>query len=112
MPQNKVVEIDETYVGGKAANRKNHIPPKAAVLALVERDEMPRHFGDVRAEDRPEQVAREKPRVGNLDHGESLHRGILTDGPLRPVVRLEEASRKLAATRNDPAASAEHRTLH
>ena len=35
---NKVVEIDEIYVGGKAANRKNHIPPKAAVLSLVERD--------------------------------------------------------------------------
>ncbi len=35
---NKVVEIDETYVGGKAANRKNHIPPKAAVLSLVERE--------------------------------------------------------------------------
>ena len=28
--KNKVVEIDETYVGGKAANRKNHIPPKTA----------------------------------------------------------------------------------
>src|SRR6202043_3193785 len=26
--QNKVVEADETYVGGKAANRKNHVPPK------------------------------------------------------------------------------------
>jgi transposase-like protein len=36
--QNKVVEADETYVGGKAANRKNKIPPKAIVLALVERD--------------------------------------------------------------------------
>jgi ISXO2-like transposase domain len=36
--KNKVVEIDETFVGGKAANRKNKIPPKAAVLALVERD--------------------------------------------------------------------------
>lgn len=35
--QNMVVEIDETYVGGKAANRKNHIPPKEAVVALVER---------------------------------------------------------------------------
>jgi transposase-like protein len=32
---NKVVEIDETYVGGKAANRKNHIPPKSIVLSLV-----------------------------------------------------------------------------
>jgi transposase-like protein len=35
---NKVVEADETYVGGKAANRKGYIPPKAPVLALVERD--------------------------------------------------------------------------
>ena len=35
---NKVVEIDETYVGGKARNRKGHVPPKEAVVALVERD--------------------------------------------------------------------------
>lgn len=35
---NKVVEVDETYVGGKAANRKSHIPSKEAVVALVERD--------------------------------------------------------------------------
>lgn len=34
---NKVVEVDETYVGGKARNRKNHVPPKEPVLALVER---------------------------------------------------------------------------
>jgi transposase-like protein len=36
--QNKVVEADETYVGGKARNRKNKVPPKEAVFALVERD--------------------------------------------------------------------------
>ena len=36
--QNKVVEVDETYVGGKAKNRKNHVPAKEAVVALVERD--------------------------------------------------------------------------
>ena len=36
--QNKVVEADETYVGGKARNRKNHIPPKEPVFALVERE--------------------------------------------------------------------------
>jgi transposase-like protein len=41
---NKVVEIDETYVGGKAANRKNHIPPKAIMLSLVERDGKVRSF--------------------------------------------------------------------
>src|SRR6195256_4708332 len=42
--KNKVVEIDETFVGGKAANRKNHVPKKAAVLALVERDGRVRSF--------------------------------------------------------------------
>ena len=35
--KNKVVEADETFVGGKARNRKGKIPPKEAVLALVER---------------------------------------------------------------------------
>src|SRR3954452_4466354 len=33
---NQVVEADETWVGGKARNRKNVVPPKAPVLALVE----------------------------------------------------------------------------
>lgn len=36
--ENKIVEADETYVGGKAKNRKNHVPPKEAVFSLVERD--------------------------------------------------------------------------
>ncbi len=36
---NKVVEVDETYVGGKAKNRAFKEPaPKKAVLSLVERD--------------------------------------------------------------------------
>ncbi|HUC61186.1 MAG TPA: IS1595 family transposase [Alphaproteobacteria bacterium] len=35
--QNKVVEADETYVGGKARNRKSHVPPKEPVFSLVER---------------------------------------------------------------------------
>lgn len=35
---NQVVEVDETYVGGKSKNRKSHVPAKEAVVALVERD--------------------------------------------------------------------------
>jgi len=42
--QNKVVEADETYIGGKARNRKDHIPPKTAVLSLVEREGRVRSF--------------------------------------------------------------------
>jgi transposase-like protein len=47
--ENKVVEADETYVGGKAKNRKNHVPPKEAVLSLVERGGKvrSRHVADV-----------------------------------------------------------------
>jgi transposase-like protein len=41
---NKVVEADETYVGGKAANRKNFIPPKEVVFSLVERGGHVRSF--------------------------------------------------------------------
>jgi hypothetical protein len=41
---NKVVEVDETYVGGKAANRKGKVPKKTAMLALVERDGSVRSF--------------------------------------------------------------------
>ena len=42
--ENKVVEADETYIGGKAANRKNHIPTKEAAVALVERGGKVRSF--------------------------------------------------------------------
>jgi transposase-like protein len=41
---NKVVEADETYIGGKSRNRKGHVPPKEAAFALVERDGAVRSF--------------------------------------------------------------------
>jgi transposase-like protein len=42
--ENQVVEADESYIGGKARNRKNHIPEKYAVFSLVERDGRVRSF--------------------------------------------------------------------
>jgi transposase-like protein len=46
---NKVVEADETFVGGKAKNRKTYIPRKEVVLSLVERGGKvrSRHVADV-----------------------------------------------------------------
>jgi transposase-like protein len=41
---NRVVEADETYVGGKAANRKGKVPSKEAAIALVERGGKVRSF--------------------------------------------------------------------
>lgn len=47
--QNKTVEADETYVGGKAKNRKGKVLPKSPVLSLVERggNVRSRHVADV-----------------------------------------------------------------
>ncbi|WP_261331442.1 IS1595 family transposase [Rhizobium leguminosarum] len=48
----RVVEIDETYVGGKAKNRAFREPaPKKAVLALVERDGRAFHMANVTAKE-------------------------------------------------------------
>lgn len=46
------VEADETYVGGKAKNRKNQVPKKEAVVALVERG------GRVRSQHMPDMTAK------------------------------------------------------
>lgn len=50
--EGKTVEVDETYVGGKAKNRKSHIPPKRPVVALVQREGRVRsfHVANVNAE--------------------------------------------------------------
>ena len=47
--KNKVIEADETYVGGKAKNRKGKVPAKSIVLSLVEREGKvrSRHIADV-----------------------------------------------------------------
>jgi transposase-like protein len=41
---NKVVEADETYIGGRARNRKGYVPPKEAAFSLLERDGSVRSF--------------------------------------------------------------------
>lgn len=53
---NKVVEADETYVGGKARNRKGKVPAKEAVVALVERE------GRVRSHHIPEVTVSNSPQ--------------------------------------------------
>ena len=49
--ENKFVEVDDTYVGGKAKNRKTQTLLKEAVIALVEREGRVRshHVVDVNA---------------------------------------------------------------
>jgi transposase-like protein len=66
--KNKVVEADETFVGGKARNRKNHIPPKEAVLSLVERDGKvrSRHVPDVSGSTLREAIVTQVDRASYL----------------------------------------------
>lgn len=77
--QNKVVEADETYIGGKAANRKNYIPPKAIVLSLVERD------GSVRSFHVPNVTAATLGPVihANVDHASYL---MTDESPVYPQI--------------------------
>lgn len=71
--KNKVVEADETFVGGRARNRKNHLPPKEAVLSLVERG------GKVRS--------RHVPDVG----GATLREAIVTQVDRASYLMTDEA---------------------
>jgi transposase-like protein len=71
--KNKVVEADETFVGGKARNRKGRVPPKEAVLSLVERG------GKVRS--------RHVPDVG----GATLREAIVTQVDRASYLMTDEA---------------------
>jgi transposase-like protein len=81
---NQVVEIDETYVGGRAANRKGKIPPKAIMLSLVERD------GRVRSFHIPNVTAQTlKPViVANVDKATYV---MTDDSPVYPAIGREFA---------------------
>ena len=66
---NKVVEADETYVGGKAKNRAFRQPaPKKAVVALVEREGrvQSRHVANVTAKEVRELVVTKIDRASHL----------------------------------------------
>ena len=70
----KVVEADETYVGGKARNRATRKPaPKKAVVALVERNGMARsfHVANVNAKDVRALVVTNIDRASHLMTDES-----------------------------------------
>lgn len=71
--QNKVVEVDDTYVGGKAANRKNRVPPKEIVIALVERDGKvrSRHVADVTSATLRDAMVKEIDKASHIMTDES-----------------------------------------
>jgi transposase-like protein len=71
---NKVVEVDETYIGGKAKNRAFREPaPKKAVVSLVEREGRvhSRHVADVTAKTVREIVVTNTNRASALMTDES-----------------------------------------
>lgn len=66
---NKTVEVDETYVGGKAKNRAHREPaPKKAVVSLVERGGKvhSRHVADVTAKTVREVIVTNADRASTL----------------------------------------------
>jgi transposase-like protein len=72
---NKAVEVDETYVGGKASNRA-HRPsaPKKAVVSLVEREGRvhSRHVADVTAKTVRKIIVENVNRASTLMSDESM----------------------------------------
>jgi hypothetical protein len=80
--QNKVVEADETYVGGKARNRKNKAPKKTAVFALVERQ------GQVRAQ-KVEKVNAETLRPIPVKHASRASYLMTDESPVYPKIGEE-----------------------
>src|SRR3984893_4622006 len=73
--QNKVVEADESYIGGKAKNKAFGPPPKKmAVFSLVERDGYvrSRHVADVTAKTLREAIVTQADRKSYLMTDESL----------------------------------------
>ncbi len=73
--QNKVVEVDETFVGGKGHNRAYKPPPKKhAVVALVERDGrvMSFHVANVTAKTLRPIIVKHASRASHLMSDESV----------------------------------------
>jgi ISXO2-like transposase domain len=73
--ENKVVEADETYIGGKARNKAFGPPPrKAAVFTLVERggEARWRHVADVTARTLRETIVTQADRKSYLMTDEAL----------------------------------------
>lgn len=65
---NKVIEADESYIGGRAKNRKGKVPPKEAVVALVEREGKvrSRHVANVTAKTLRETIVTQASRMSYL----------------------------------------------
>lgn len=83
--ENKVVEADETYIGGKARNRKGKVPSKQAVVSLVERG------GEVRSVHVPNVTAATlRPILVKLASRKSM---LMTDeSPVYPKIGREFAA--------------------